>query len=285
MKIMKISEIASSNFVLKLSDPLIKAINLIGGGKGRYRLVVTDDIGMVEGVISGRRVVEVLIGRRGTSLLKEKGLDFILNEPVNLFMDEAHQLFLEDTDVETVLRYLSENMTGYIILVDHSGRFRGIVEEVGFLERLRDKKVCITVEEIMSTKLITEEVGSTVNDALRKMVNERLRRLPVLDKGKVVGIITISDILKHLVRAKEEGVENAVINTFNRRVEDLMTKEVVGVEPELDVGDAVKSMLDMDVSGLLVFRNKELVGIISRIDIVGKSVKIKGLEKMIEMML
>ncbi|MEM3485561.1 MAG: CBS domain-containing protein [Candidatus Methanomethyliaceae archaeon] len=283
LKIMKISEIASSNFVVKLSDPLIKAVSLIGGEKGRYRLVVTDDDGMVEGVISGRRIVEVLLGRRGTSIIEEKGLDLTLNESINLFMDEAHQLFLEDTNLETVLKYLCENMTGYAILVDHSGRFKGIVEEAGFLERLRGKKISITVEEIMSTKPITEEARATVQEASRKMVNERLRRLPVLHKGNVVGIITISDILKELVRAKEKGVEEAVGNIFKRRVEELMTKRVVGIAPEADVGDAVKSMLEMDVSGLLVFRKGELVGIISRIDVLGKSAKIKGIEQMVEM--
>ncbi len=60
------------------------------------------------GVISGRRILEVLIGRRGTSVIEDKGLDLTLNESVNLFMDETYQLFLEDTNLETILKYISE---------------------------------------------------------------------------------------------------------------------------------------------------------------------------------
>jgi len=285
VNVMKIGEFVSSHFAVKVSDPLIKAVSLIGGGKGRYRLVVTDDEGTVRGVISGRRIVEVLIGRRGTSVIEEKGLDLTLNESVNLFMDETHQIFLEDTNLETILKYVRENMAGYVILVDQSGRFKGIVEEIGFLERLRGKEIGIRVKEIMSVRPRTENAGATVYDASRRMVNERLRRLPILDKGKVVGLITISDILKQLASAKEAGIEAAVNNIFNRKVEELMTKKVVGIEPDADVGEAVKSLLEMDVSGLLVFRGEDLVGILSRIDVVGKTARIKGIEQMVEMML
>jgi CBS domain-containing protein len=285
VKFMKIGEFVSSSFAVKVSDPLIKAVSLIGGRKGRYRLVVTDDDGTVRGVISGRRIVEVLIGRRGTSVIEEKGLDLTLNESVNLFMDETHQIFLEDTNLETILKYVRENMAGYVILVDQSGRFKGIVEEIGFLERLRGKEIGIRVEEIMSVRPRTENAGATVYDASRRMVNERLRRLPIIDRGKVVGLITISDILKQLASAKEADIEAAVNSVFNRKVEELMTKKVVGIEPDADVGEAVKSLLEMDVSGLLVFRGEDLVGILSRIDVVGKTARIKGIEHMVEMML
>jgi CBS domain-containing protein len=285
VKFMKIGEFVSSSFAVKVSDPLIKAVSLIGGRKGRYRLVVTDDDGTVRGVISGRRIVEVLIGRRGTSVIEEKGLDLTLNESVNLFMDETHQIFLEDTNLETILKYVRENMAGYVILVDQSGRFKGIVEEIGFLERLRGKEIGIRVEEIMSVRPRTENAGATVYDASRRMVNERLRRLPIIDRGKVVGLITISDILKQLASAKEADIEAAVNSVFNRKVEELMTKKIVGIEPDADVGEAVKSLLEMDVSGLLVFRGEDLVGILSRIDVVGKTARIKGIEHMVEMML
>jgi len=49
VKFMKIGEFVSSSFAVKVSDPLIKAVSLIGGRKGRYRLVVTDDDGTVRG--------------------------------------------------------------------------------------------------------------------------------------------------------------------------------------------------------------------------------------------
>ena len=55
-------------------------------------MVVTDYDMKVKGVLTGRRVLEVLLGRRGTSLREREGIKGILREPVGLFIDEARQI-------------------------------------------------------------------------------------------------------------------------------------------------------------------------------------------------
>ncbi|MGQ9759613.1 MAG: CBS domain-containing protein [Candidatus Methanomethylicaceae archaeon] len=283
-KFMRVGELQSSSLTVNLADQLIKAVSILGGGKGRYRLVVTDNERRVGGIISGRRILEVLLRRRGTSIIEKKGLEFMLNESINLFMDEAHQLFFEDTNLETALKYLSENMMGYVILVDQSGRFKGIVEEVGFLGRLRGKRMGVNVTDVMSKRVYSTKSEETVYEASRIMVNGRLRRLPVVDEDRVVGMITISDILRELVRAKEVAIEVAVGNILERKVKDLICRDVVGIEAEADVGEALEKILEKDVSGLLVFANGQLQGIVSRVDLIGRVAKIKGIEWMVEMM-
>ncbi len=77
---------------------------------------------------------------------------------------------------------------------------KGIVTERDLVRRvMANKKPLDTkVSEIMSDPLITIEEESSLRDAARKMVKYRVRRLPVMKKNVLVGIIVTSDFAKHL---------------------------------------------------------------------------------------
>jgi CBS domain-containing protein len=61
-----------------------------------------------------------------------------------------------------------------------------------------------TVEEIASRNLVTVEPGQDLDDALRLMAQHQVRRLPVVDDGKLVGIVAQADVAKH-ADAKRTG--------------------------------------------------------------------------------
>jgi CBS domain-containing protein len=77
----------------------------------------------------------------------------------------------------------------------------GIVTERDFI-----KKVCakglpvdqVKISDIMSKILTTAEPETPIEVAVQRMVNHKIRRLPVMEKGKLVGIITVTDLAKHL---------------------------------------------------------------------------------------
>jgi CBS domain-containing protein len=60
------------------------------------------------------------------------------------------------------------------------------------------------VEEIASRNLVTVEPGQDLDDALRLMAQHQVRRLPVVDDGKLVGIVAQADVAKH-ADAKRTG--------------------------------------------------------------------------------
>ncbi|EHQ34829.1 CBS domain-containing protein [Methanoplanus limicola] len=75
---------------------------------------------------------------------------------------------------------------------------KGIVteEDINCKVVAKDRKPGdVYVSEIMSTPLITIDVDKTVGDATHMMVKNKVRRLPVVDKSKVVGIVTVRDII------------------------------------------------------------------------------------------
>lgn len=77
----------------------------------------------------------------------------------------------------------------------------GIVTERDFIKKVCAKDIPISkvkVGEIMSKILTTAEPETPIEVAVQRMVNHKIRRLPIIERGKIVGIITVTDLAKHL---------------------------------------------------------------------------------------
>jgi CBS domain-containing protein len=124
---------------------------------------------------------------------------------------------------ETSTKYAAEVMAerGYAALpvVDDDDRLVGIVAEADVLRdrmppdaRLharrdaptRDALPSLLVHGVMSAGVRSVEAGADVADVARLFVDERLRSVPVLDHGRLVGIVSRRDLLRTLVRPDEE---------------------------------------------------------------------------------
>jgi signal-transduction protein with cAMP-binding, CBS, and nucleotidyltransferase domain len=86
------------------------------------------------------------------------------------------------------------------IIITEAEMPRGIVTERDFVRRVIAKRrpLDTKISDIMSMPLITIEPNASLNEAARKMVNNRIRRLPVMERHKLVGIIVVSDFARHL---------------------------------------------------------------------------------------
>ena len=77
----------------------------------------------------------------------------------------------------------------------------GIISERDFVKKICVKDILpssITVGTIMSKIQTYASPDTTVDVAVQRMVNHKIRRLPIISEGKVVGIITVTDLAKHL---------------------------------------------------------------------------------------
>jgi CBS domain-containing protein len=86
------------------------------------------------------------------------------------------------------------------VVVCEFGMPRGIVTERDFVRRVVAKRIPLEtkISDVMSAPLITIEPDASLNEAARKMISNRIRRLPVVEKHKLIGIIVVSDFAKHL---------------------------------------------------------------------------------------
>lgn len=115
----------------------------------------------------------------------------------------------------------------------------------------------VTVDDIMTREVHTVGPRLPVADLLERMFNERHTGYPVVDGGRIVGVVTLSDA---------KGVEPVEREAFI--VEDVMTMDVVTVTPETDAMGALMTMQRDGIGRLPVVDDRgDLVGIVSRTDL------------------
>ena len=130
------------------------------------------------------------------------------------------------------------------------------------------------VRDWMTSNPIIISSNCTLPEAYWLMVNNKIRRLPVVDKDTLVGIVTLDDL-----RGK---VPATLIGMDPVRASDILTKlpvrQVMSENPKTITADATlvyaaRLMLEFKISALPVMNNAKLIGIITESDIFGALVK------------
>ena len=98
---------------------------------------------------------------------------------------------------------MKEKRISSLIVQDENDKSLGIITERDFVKRVcaKDKKSSeVKISELMSKIQTFAEPDTPVDVAVQRMINNRIRRLPVISDGKVIGIITVTDLAKELRR-------------------------------------------------------------------------------------
>lgn len=97
------------------------------------------------------------------------------------------------------------------LLVMHGQNLKGIVTERDYARKVILKgraSETTPVSEIMSVELITATPEQTVNECMTLMTERRIRHLPVLAHDKVVGLISIGDLVQAIIADQKEAIEH-----------------------------------------------------------------------------
>ncbi|MBM4288312.1 MAG: CBS domain-containing protein [Deltaproteobacteria bacterium] len=137
------------------------------------------------------------------------------------------------------------------------------------------------VREWMASDVITVDENTSMMKALHMMKENNIRRLPVMARGALVGILSDRDLKEASPsKATTLDVHELYYLLAEIKVKEIMTKNPVTIHPEETVERAAVVMLEHKVSGLPVVNNKsELVGIITQSDVFRAFVNITGIYK------
>ncbi|MCY4186745.1 MAG: CBS domain-containing protein [Rhodobacteraceae bacterium] len=120
-----------------------------------------------------------------------------------------------DEDILTAVSLLSKNRIGALVVFDDKELLVGIVSERDIVREIgvRGSQVLnLSVKDLMSKKVVTCNTNQTAFDVLNKMTLGRFRHIPVMDNKKMVGMISIGDVVK--ARLGELNMEKQALEEY-----------------------------------------------------------------------
>lgn len=117
---------------------------------------------------------------------------------------------LSSTTVYEALKVMGEKNIGAILVMDDS-ELKGILSERDYARKivLKDKSSKETfVHEIMESNFFTVKLSDDLDACMELMSTKRIRHLPVLEDGTVVGIISISDVVKAIIEVQKDTINH-----------------------------------------------------------------------------
>ena len=107
----------------------------------------------------------------------------------------------KDASLLDALTLLREKKIGALVVMD-GDKPAGIFSERDYVQRVdiaHQQPAAIRVDSIMTKNIVTVEPGQSVNECMELMTEKHIRHLPVLEDGRLVGIISIGDVVKDMI--------------------------------------------------------------------------------------
>lgn len=128
------------------------------------------------------------------------------------------------------------------------------------------------VAELMTSKVFTVEPNDLIDRVFFLLHYEKIRHLPVVEKGKLVGIVSDRDLYKALgpksnSNAVETSKDNSQLHVVSQKVVHIMHRGVFTVTQETMLSEAAALMAEHRIGALPVVENNKLVGILTSTDI------------------
>ncbi len=122
-----------------------------------------------------------------------------------------------------------------------------------------------TVGDIASRDVVSFSIDCSVKDAAKKLTEKGIDGAPVIKNGKIVGVFTLTDLVNAIASDKE-----------NETVGELMSTNVVIVNEDLKIANAIDVMLKKSISRLIIADNDNtLLGIVTRTDLIDSITNLK----------
>jgi CBS domain-containing protein len=112
--------------------------------------------------------------------------------------------------VRTAIQLMADHYIGALPVLE-GGRLVGIVSERDYARKvvlMGRKSTETTVGTIMSTPVIQVGPTHTVNECMQLMTDKRIRHLPVVENGKLVGVVSIGDLVKAVIDEQKHEIED-----------------------------------------------------------------------------
>jgi CBS domain-containing protein len=234
------------------------------------------------GFVTSVDVVDFLGGGLRHNLLREKYGGNILaaiNADITEIMSTNLSYASDKASLNDVLKLMYEKNVGGLPIVDEDTRIKAIITEEDFVRFCRGQDTGLTVEAFMSPNVVTAPVQTTIEKMTRMIIQKGFRRMPVVQEGVLMGMVTASDIMKYLGSgdAFERVVTGDIREVMNQPIKILIKRSLLVTEKKADLGQASRKMMDNEIGSLPVMDKGSLAGILTERDYVRALVENRGI--------
>lgn len=255
MSSISVEDVFSKNFsTVSENDALSKCLNLFKKEMPPV-LAVLDDKGKYVGVIARRWVIR---SRLDLATVK-----------VRTLMRPAPKVSL-DFSLSKVAKLMIENGIRQLPVFEKNKLLGFVTDENIIHGAVTQEWGNTAIEKIMTKAPHTIEANRSVGAVLSLFREQGISHVPVIDDGKLAGIISIQDILEHIFQPQRRQTLGEIVGEkvplISVSAKGIMRKPVIAVSPETSLREAEKKMHDFDISCLVVTAKEKLVGIATKLD-------------------
>jgi CBS domain-containing protein len=130
----------------------------------------------------------------------------------NIIQNKGNVVFSipPDITVYQALEIMLDKGIGALLIVEH-GKFIGIFTERDYARKLILKGKAskeTLIREVMTENPITVTPDNTIEDCMNLMNDRKFRHLPVMEKGQLVGLVSVGDLVKFIIEEQKYIIEN-----------------------------------------------------------------------------
>ncbi len=236
-------------------ETLSKALSML---EGIQDVLIVEEDGEYKGVITERRII-----RSGLDPSTTKVRSVLVHAPT----------VTPDTLYPELVRLIIDaNVMD--LPVSAEGRIIGIVDDDVLLTHLAKDELAerTRVEDLMTPEPVIIHPRETIAKALSLFRQHGISRLPVVEKNRLAGIVTLHDILTKAFRPRERPDYGTYIaekeSIIHLPVEDIMEKNVATATPDTRLKDAVSMLVDRAINSLIVVDDEDYpIGMLTRRDV------------------
>ncbi len=262
----EIMSIGKEPITVYATTPVIKVANMMIENDCRRIPIVDAGTKVILGVAKAVDIVDFLGGgEKYNIILNNFNGNFLsaINSPIAKIASQNFMTLTNYDSIKDAVNIMIEKHTSLIPVTDEDGKILKVVTEKDVFPTL--KKSGVKAGDIMQRAVTTVTPKTTIKDLARIIVNTKKRRIPVVSDGKLVGIISVIDVLKFLKEGEFKSVMSE--DVLSETVDKIMKQPNV-VFPDTDLDSIVTKMKEMNFGGFPVVEDSKLVGIITTTDVI-----------------
>lgn len=275
---MKVEEVMNEEVILMQENEQVGHARNLMLKHGVSRIVVVDEEGKPAGMVTEKDLTHKMRG--DGPKWKRRPIDKI---SIRRVMSEGLLTTRPQNDLQEVVELILKNNVGSIPVVDENAII-GIITKTDLIKFYRNKfQGRWKVSDLMTSGVITANENHSIEHVIGIMEDKNIGKVVIVRDNEPVGIITPENISFAYVEDPETGVSVEKIYFIRtsdgknkkevREVSmltagDIMHNHLIKIGKDEDVAKAADLMFDEEISGVPVVENDELVGIITKTDII-----------------